>query len=65
MNLYLTIYCRLLREDIQISTSYTLATMHRAGAGFVRSYFSMGANTIFNLLKRSNIIMVAEEPEHG
>lgn len=64
MNVYLTIYCRLLRADIQIITRTTLernlATMHRAGADFVISYASMGANTIFNLLKRSDIVMVAE-----
>lgn len=64
MNVYLTIYCRLLRPDIQIITRSTLdrnvATIHRAGADFVMSYSSMGANTIFNLLKRSDILMVAE-----
>jgi voltage-gated potassium channel len=64
VNVYLTIYCRLLRPDIQIITRSTLernlATMHRAGADFVMSYASMGANTIFNLLKRSDIMMVAE-----
>jgi Trk K+ transport system NAD-binding subunit len=64
MNVYLSIYCRLLRADIQIITRTTLernlATMHRAGADFVISYASMGANTIFNLLKRSDIMMVAE-----
>jgi voltage-gated potassium channel len=64
MNVYLTIYCRRLRPDIQIITRTTLernlATMHRAGADFVISYASMGANAIFNLLKRSDIMMVAE-----
>ncbi|QMU27104.1 potassium channel family protein [Adhaeribacter radiodurans] len=63
-NVYLTIYCRLLRPDIQIITRSTLernlATIHRAGADFVMSYSSMGANTIFNLLNRSDILMVAE-----
>lgn len=64
VNVYLTIYCRLLRPDIQIITRSTLernlGTMHRAGSDFVMSYASMGANTIFNLLKRSDILMVAE-----
>jgi voltage-gated potassium channel len=64
VNVYLTIYCRLLRPDIQIITRSTLernlGTMHRAGADFVMSYASMGANTIFNLLKRSDVMMVAE-----
>ncbi|GAA4297367.1 potassium channel family protein [Nibribacter koreensis] len=64
VNVYLTIYCRRLRPDIQIITRSTLQrnlpTMHRAGADFVMSYASMGSNTIFNLLKRSDIVMVAE-----
>ncbi|MDB5262832.1 MAG: transport system, NAD-binding component [Adhaeribacter sp.] len=64
VNVYLTVYCRRLRPDIQVITRSTLernlATMHRAGADFVMSYASMGANTIFNLLKRSDILMVAE-----
>ncbi len=64
INVYLTIYCRLLRPDIQIITRSTLernlGTMHRAGSDYVMSYASMGANTILNLLKRSDILMVAE-----
>ncbi|MFD2036869.1 potassium channel family protein [Belliella marina] len=64
VNVYLTIYCRMLRPDIQIITRSTLernlGTMHRAGSDFVMSYASMGANTILNLLQRSDILMVAE-----
>lgn len=64
VNVYLTIYCRLLRPDIQIITRSTLerniGTIHRAGSDFVMSYASMGANTILNLLQRSDILMVAE-----
>ena len=64
VNAYLTIYCRKLRPDIQIITRSTrernLDTMHRAGADFVMSYASMGANAIYNLLKKSDILMVAE-----
>jgi Trk K+ transport system NAD-binding subunit len=63
-NIYLVIYCRRLRPDIQIISRATLernvTTMHRAGADFVMSYASMGANTIFNLLDRSDILMVTE-----
>ncbi len=63
-NIYLTIYCRRLRPDVQIVSRATLernvATLHRAGADFVMSYASMGANAVFNLLKRSDILMVAE-----
>ncbi|WP_146948509.1 potassium channel family protein [Cyclobacterium qasimii] len=64
INAYLSIYCRKLRPDIQIITRSTkernLDTMHRAGADFVMSYASMGANAIYNLLKKSDILMVAE-----
>ncbi len=63
-NIYLVIYCRRLRPDIQIISRATLernvTTLHRAGADFVMSYVSMGSNTIFNLLDRSNILMVTE-----
>jgi Trk K+ transport system NAD-binding subunit len=64
INIYLTIYCRRLRPDIQIISRATLdrnvATLHRAGADFVMSYASMGANTILNLLRRDSIVMVTE-----
>jgi voltage-gated potassium channel len=63
-NIYLTIYCRKLRPDLQIITRSTMETntvrMHRAGADFVMSYASMGANILFNLLRKENILMVAE-----
>jgi Trk K+ transport system NAD-binding subunit len=63
-NIYLTIYCRRLRPNVQLISRARLernvATLHRAGADFVLSYASMGANAIFNLLNRSNILMVAE-----
>ena len=64
LNVYLTIYCRKLRPDIQIitraNTERIVGTLHRAGADFVMSYASMGANTMFNLLKRSDVLMVTE-----
>lgn len=63
-NIYLTIYCRKLRPDIQIISRAKLErnvdTLHRAGADFVMSYASMGANIIFNLLKRNDIVMITE-----
>jgi Trk K+ transport system NAD-binding subunit len=64
VNVYLTIYCRRLRPDIQILSRATLerniSTLHRAGADVVLSYASLGANAIFNLLKRSDVLFVAE-----
>ncbi len=63
-NIYLTIYCRKQYSDIQIisrtSLKRNISTLHRAGADFVISYASMGAEKIFNSLKRSDILMVAE-----
>ena len=64
MNVYLTIYCRRLRPDTQILSraglERNISTLHRAGADFVMSYASTGANAIINLIGRDNILMVAE-----
>lgn len=66
LNIYLTIYCRSLRPDIQIISRTTrernIDTLHRAGADFVLSYASMGATSIFNQIKtkRSRILTIAE-----
>ncbi len=64
MNVYLTIYCRRLRPDAQIicrsNVEQNIETLHRAGADFVMSYASTGANAIINLIGRDNILMVAE-----
>jgi Trk K+ transport system NAD-binding subunit len=63
-NVYLTILCRRLRPDMQIISRATLeqnvSTLHRAGADFVMSYASMGANAIFNVLRRADVLMLAE-----
>lgn len=63
-NIYLTIYCRRLRPELQIVSRATLernvTTLHRAGADFVMSYASMGANTVYNVLERGDIVMLAE-----
>lgn len=63
-NIYLTIYCRRLRPDIQIISRATrernIATLQRAGADFVMSYASLGSNAIMNLIDKSTVLMVAE-----
>lgn len=63
-NVYLTVYCRRLRPDIQIlgrsTVERNISTLHRAGADFVLSYASMGASLIFNLLQRSETLLLAE-----
>ena len=64
INVYLALYCRRLNPSIQIISRVTqernISTLHRAGADFVMSYASMGANAIFNLLERSDTLMIAE-----
>ncbi len=63
-NVYLTLYCRKLRPDLQIISRATLernvSTLHRAGADFVLSYASMGATMIFNVLRQTDILVIAE-----
>jgi Trk K+ transport system NAD-binding subunit len=63
-NVYLTLYCRRLRPDLQIISRATLernvSTLHRAGADFVLSYASMGATMIFNVLRKTDILVIAE-----
>ena len=64
INIYLTIYARHLRPDIHIVARSTLErnvnSLHRAGADFVMSYASMGANAVYNIYEENDIIMIAE-----
>lgn len=64
VNIYLTIYYRKLRPDIEIISRAThernIQSLHRAGADFVLSYATMGATEVFNSLKRCNILMITE-----
>ncbi len=64
INVYLAIYCRRLRPDVQIlaraNQDRNVSTLHRAGADFVMSYASTGSNRVFNLLQRGNILLLAE-----
>ncbi len=50
VNVYLTLYCRAKRDDVQILSRATLeqnvSTLHRAGADFVLSYVPMEATAI-------------------
>ncbi len=63
-NIYLAIYCRRLRPDIQIiaraNQERNVQTLHRAGTDFVMSYPSMGAREITNQLRRSSTLTIAE-----
>jgi voltage-gated potassium channel len=64
MNLYLTLYCRRLRPEAEIlgrvNLDRNLSTMHRAGADFVLSYASMGANEAWNALRVDASVLLAE-----
>jgi Trk K+ transport system NAD-binding subunit len=63
-NIYLTKYLRSLRPDMQIlsraNVDRNVSTLHRAGADFVMSYASLGANAIFNFLNKEGTSMLAE-----
>jgi Trk K+ transport system NAD-binding subunit len=64
LNIYLTIYCRRLRPDMQIISRATLdrniSILHTAGANLVMSAASLAANTIFNLLISNKVLMISE-----
>jgi Trk K+ transport system NAD-binding subunit len=63
-NIYLTKYLRSLRPDMQILSRANLdrnvSTLHRAGADFVMSLATLGANAIYNILKNEDTSMLAE-----
>jgi Trk K+ transport system NAD-binding subunit len=64
LNIFLTIYCRRLRPDVQIicraSLDRNINTMHRAGANLVMSFASLVSTTILNLLKPEKLLMISE-----
>jgi len=64
INIYLTIYCRQLSSKMEIVSRATfeknINTLHRAGADFVMSYATMGANSIFNILEGQDVLILAE-----
>ena len=64
LNIYLTIYCRKLRPDIQIISRATLdrnvASLYNAGANLVMSQSGITANTVVNLLIPGRVFMLTE-----
>lgn len=64
LNVALTIFFRRLRASWQILTRAThdrnVATLLRAGADLVLSYAAMGANTLLNVLRGSDHLLLAE-----
>jgi Trk K+ transport system NAD-binding subunit len=64
LNIYLTIYCRKLRPDIQIISRATrdrnVASLYNAGANLVMSHASLAADIITNLLIPGRVFMLTE-----
>jgi voltage-gated potassium channel len=64
VNVYLTIYCRRLRPDMQVIARANLdrnvTTLYRAGADAVLSYASIGATAIWNRFRADDTLFVAE-----
>jgi voltage-gated potassium channel len=64
VNVYLTIYCRQLRPDIQIISRARLdrnvTTLHRAGADSVLSDGASGASAIWNVLTPDDTLQLAD-----
>jgi Trk K+ transport system NAD-binding subunit len=64
INVYLTLYCRKLRPDVQLLSRANLernvSTLHRAGADIVLSYTSAGATAIWNSLDVNPTVVLAE-----
>lgn len=63
-NIYLTIYCRRLRPDMQIISRATLdrnvSILHAAGADLVLSLASMMTSSVINLLAPGKVFMLNE-----
>jgi voltage-gated potassium channel len=64
VNVYLALYVRRLRPDVQIIARSTLernvSTLHRAGADAVLSYASLGATALWNAIGDDRRLVVAE-----
>ena len=64
MNIYLAVYCRRLKPELRIVSRIThdrnLGAIHRAGADFVLSYATLGAETIFALLQGRGLVLIGE-----
>ena len=64
MNIHLTSYCRQLNPDLRIVSRITqernIEVIHRAGADFVLSYSSLGAEAVFSILKGQTLSVLGE-----
>jgi len=64
MNIYLAVYCRRLNPELRVISRIThernIEAIHRAGADFVLSYASLGAETIMSLLQHRESVILGE-----
>ncbi len=63
-NIYLAVYCRRLQPSLRIVSRVThernVDAIHRAGADFVLSYASLGAETLFALIRGRETVILGE-----
>lgn len=64
MNIYLAVYCRRLNPNLRIVSRIThesnLEAIHRAGADFVLSYASLGAESVFSIFQNRELVVLGE-----
>lgn len=64
MNIYLAVYCRRLKPDVRLISRVThqknLEAVIRAGADFVLSYASLGADSVMSILQGSDLVVLGE-----
>ena len=64
VNVYLSVYCRRLKPDLRIGSRIThdrnLEAIHRAGADFVLSYSSLGAEAVMSLVAGHELVILGE-----
>ena len=64
MNIYLAVYCRRLKPDVRLISRVThqknLEAVIRAGADFVLSYASLGADSVISNLLGNDLVVLGE-----
>ena len=64
MNIYLAVYCRRLNPELRVISRIThernIEAIHRAGADFVLSYASLGAEAVMSLLQSRESVILGE-----
>jgi Trk K+ transport system NAD-binding subunit len=64
MNIYLAVYCRRLNPELRVISRIThernIEAIHRAGADFVLSYPSLGAESVMSILQRRESVIMGE-----